>query len=291
MADDEHESLEERALEARALEARAYGASAPGAGRTAAQREWLQRREARQEAAEQAVAPSAGAADPSFPGAQDPAGPSEPADAPSDLASSPAETTRRRFSRGVVAGVAALALLVGTGVGVVAAVALVADGYFFAGSNEPQVDDSATGSGSTSDLLPTTGDPAETSRLAAGDAAVGADALQTTLEAADELLDRSATTADEYPISFDLNESFEEKSTRLITTAGTGSDVFVARAAEPAGGFCLLVAGRVRSAQDSSASVSCATRSDFATGGLTLVADDYAVTWIGGQVTVSVGQP
>lgn len=265
-----------------ALDARAYGRAASGDERTAAQREWLERRAARREAAERTAALSGSVADPSVSEAQDPPGPSDRADAPSDLDSAPIEVSRRRFSRGVVAGVAALALLVGAGVG---AGAVLTFGSGSAATN----DDSATESGSTSDLLPATGDPAETSRLAAGDAAVGSDSLQTTLEAADALLARRATAADKYPLSFDANDVFETKSTRLVTAAGTSADVFVARAAQPDGGFCLLISGRVRSAQDSSASASCATRSDFAQGGLTYMTDDYTISWFGGQVSVTVG--
>lgn len=265
-----------------ALDARAYGRAASGDERTAAQREWLERRAARREAAERTAALSGSVADPSVSEAQDPTGPSERADAPSDLDSAPVEVSRRRFSRGVVAGVAALALLVGVGVG---ASAVLTFGSDSAATN----DDSATESGSTSDLLPATGDPAETSRLAAGDAAVGSDSLQTTLEAADALLARRATAADKYPLSFDANDVFETKSTRLVTAAGTSAEVFVARAAQPDGGFCLLISGRVRSAQDSSASASCATRSDFAQGGLTYMTDDYTISWFGGQVSVTVG--
>lgn len=272
-----------------ALDARAYGRAASGDERTAAQREWLERRAALREAAERTAALSGSVADPSVSEAQDPPGLSERADAPSDLDSAPIEVSRRRFSRGVVAGVAALALLVGAGVGVGAVLALSAHGYFLAGQNEAAVDNPATESGSTSDLLPATGDPAETSRLAAGDAAVGSDSLQTTLEAADALLARRATAADKYPLSFDANDVFETKSTRLVTAAGTSAEVFVARAAQPDGGFCLLISGRVRSAQDSSASASCATRSDFAQGGLTYMTDDYTISWFGGQVSVTVG--
>jgi hypothetical protein len=265
-----------------ALDARAYGRAASGDERTAAQREWLERRAALREAAERTAALSGSVADPSVSEAQGPPGSSERADAPSDLDSAPIEVSRRRFSRGVVAGVAALALLVGAGVGAGAVLT-------FGSDSVATNDDSATGSGSTSDLLPATGDPAETSRLAAGDAAVGSDSLQTNLEAADALLARRATAADNYPISFDANDVFETKSTRLVTAAGTSADVFVARAAQPDGGFCLLISGRVRSAQDSSASASCATRSDFAQGGLTYMTDDYTISWFGGQVSVTVG--
>ncbi|MBF4576142.1 hypothetical protein [Frondihabitans sp. VKM Ac-2883] len=265
-----------------ALDARAYGRAASGDERTAAQREWLERRAARREAAERTARLSASVADPSVLEAQDPMGLSDRADAPSDPDSAPVEVSRRRFSRGVVAGVAALALLVGAGVGVGAAL-------MFGNGSAAINNDSATESGSTSDLLPATGDPAETSRLAAGDAAVGSDSLQTTLEAADALLARRATAADKYPLSFDANDVFETTSTRLVTAAGTSADVFVARAAQPDGGFCLLISGRVRSAQDSSASASCATRSDFAQGGLTYMTHDYTISWFGGQVSVTVG--
>jgi hypothetical protein len=192
---------------------------------------------------------------------------------PQDPAPVPPPERRRR--RPAAVAVVAAALVVGAAVGVAGTLAAVhGSGSATAGSGtgSPQADPTATG------------DPAATSRLAAGDPASVASPVQ----AADALLAQSRTTDDDLPTLEAADSRLRADTSHLVFTSAQGEKLYIASGSGVNIGYCLVAVSDAHAFGGAEGTVRCAPIRAFSRDGITYPSAGYTAHWVGGSVEITV---
>jgi hypothetical protein len=123
------------------------------------------------------------------------------------------------------------------------------------------------------------GDPAATSRLAAGDPA--------SVPSASDWFAGEQTAADRYPVPAPFDQ-FEEKSTRLIHSSPTIGDIWIAKNRKSSGGYCVISMSSPGADGSRSGADDCVTGAVFAKRGISFTSNGATVHWHGANISVDI---